>query len=131
MKNAFYFILKALFVLKIFRFLSWLFGHVGFKKDLIRKIRLTWKMCLMLHFINWPNFIVWLLLLLKILGNICIPLLVNQPATSYNLTKFAIFYHSPILLAYHNKSSTTHPLVTQYLESFNPLSMFPLSIHVS
>ena len=29
MKNAFYFILKALFVLKIFKFLSWLFGHVG------------------------------------------------------------------------------------------------------
>ena len=28
MKNAFYFIVKALFVLKIFKFLSWLFGHV-------------------------------------------------------------------------------------------------------
>ena len=28
MKNAFYFILKAFFVLKIFKFLSWLFGHV-------------------------------------------------------------------------------------------------------
>ena len=27
MKNAFYFILKARFVLKIFKFLSWLFGH--------------------------------------------------------------------------------------------------------
>ena len=29
MKNAFYFILKALFVLKIFKFLSQLFRHVG------------------------------------------------------------------------------------------------------
>ena len=29
MKNAFYFILKALFVLKIFKFLSRFFGHVG------------------------------------------------------------------------------------------------------
>ena len=29
MKNVFYFILKALFVLKIIKFLSWLFGHVG------------------------------------------------------------------------------------------------------
>ena len=29
MKNAFYFILKSLFILKIFRFLSQLFGHVG------------------------------------------------------------------------------------------------------
>ena len=28
MKNAFYFILKAIFVLKIFKFLSWYFGHV-------------------------------------------------------------------------------------------------------
>ena len=28
MKNAFYFISKALFVLKIFKFFSWLFGHV-------------------------------------------------------------------------------------------------------
>ena len=28
MKNAFYFILQALFVLKVFKFLSWLFGHV-------------------------------------------------------------------------------------------------------
>ena len=29
MKNAFYFILKALFVLNIFKFLSRIFGHVG------------------------------------------------------------------------------------------------------
>ena len=29
MKNAFYLILKGLFGLKIFRFLSQLFGHVG------------------------------------------------------------------------------------------------------
>ena len=29
MKNAFYFTLKALFVLMLFKFLSWLFGHVG------------------------------------------------------------------------------------------------------
>ena len=31
MKNAFYFILKALFVLKIFKCLSRIFGHVGKK----------------------------------------------------------------------------------------------------
>ena len=29
LKNDFYFILKALFVLKLFKFLSRLFGHVG------------------------------------------------------------------------------------------------------
>ena len=28
MENAFYFAVKALFVLKIFKFLSWLFDHV-------------------------------------------------------------------------------------------------------
>ena len=28
MKDAFYFIVKALFILKIFKFSSWLFGHV-------------------------------------------------------------------------------------------------------
>ena len=28
MKNAFYFTLEALFVLKIFKFLSWIFTHV-------------------------------------------------------------------------------------------------------
>ena len=38
MKNAFYFTSKVLFILKIFRFLSWLFGHVA--KRLDRKIRL-------------------------------------------------------------------------------------------
>ena len=31
-KRNFYFILKVLFVLKIFKFLSWLFGHAGKKK---------------------------------------------------------------------------------------------------
>ena len=33
MKNAFYFILKALFVLKTFKFLSWLFRHVAKRLD--------------------------------------------------------------------------------------------------
>ena len=33
MKNAFYFILNALFVLKIFKFLSWLFRHVEKRLD--------------------------------------------------------------------------------------------------
>ena len=33
MKNAFYFILKALFICKIFKFLSWLFGHDFFGKN--------------------------------------------------------------------------------------------------
>ena len=42
MENDFYFILKALFVLKIFKFLPWLFWSCR-KNSLIRKIRLTSK----------------------------------------------------------------------------------------
>ena len=33
MKNAFYFMLKALFVLEIFAFLSWLFSYVEKRLD--------------------------------------------------------------------------------------------------
>ena len=42
MKNDFYFNLKSLFVLKIFKFLPSLFGHV--EKRLIRKLRLILKL---------------------------------------------------------------------------------------
>ena len=38
MKNAFYFTSKALFVLKILKFFSWLFGHVAKRLDKEDKI---------------------------------------------------------------------------------------------
>ena len=38
MKNAFYVTLKALFFLKIFKFLSWYFGHVEKRVDLKDKV---------------------------------------------------------------------------------------------
>ena len=41
MKNAFYFILKALFVLEIFKFYSLLFGYV--EKQLDRKVKVNSK----------------------------------------------------------------------------------------
>ena len=41
MKNGFYFTSKALFVLKIFQFLSWLFGHVA--KRLDKKDKVNFK----------------------------------------------------------------------------------------
>ena len=41
MKNAFYFTSKALFVLKIFKFLSWYFGHVA--KRLDKKDKVNFK----------------------------------------------------------------------------------------
>ena len=37
-KNAFYFTLKAFFILKIFKFLSWLFGHVSKRRDYKDKV---------------------------------------------------------------------------------------------
>ena len=37
MKNAFYFMLKALFVIEIFKFLSWVFGYV--EKQLDKKVK--------------------------------------------------------------------------------------------
>ena len=33
MKHAFYFILKAIFILKIFKRLSWLYGHIEKRLD--------------------------------------------------------------------------------------------------
>ena len=41
MENAFYLMLKVYFVLKIFKYLSWLFWSCG--KPLIRKLRLISK----------------------------------------------------------------------------------------
>ena len=41
MKNALYFMLKAIFVLKIFTFLSWLFGCAG--KRLDKKAMINFK----------------------------------------------------------------------------------------
>ena len=61
MKNAFYFILKALSVLKIFKFLSWLFGHLEKTAWLERKAK----------FQNlWHNSLVNKLITIYILPNI-------------------------------------------------------------
>ena len=38
-KNAFYFTLKAFFILKIFKFLSWLFGQVSKRRDYKDKVK--------------------------------------------------------------------------------------------
>ena len=43
MKNAFYFTLKALFVFKIFKFLSWLFRHVEKRLDYDLKDKVNFK----------------------------------------------------------------------------------------
>ena len=43
-KNVFYFILKAFFFLKMFKLLSWLFGH-GEKTALLKKDKIViWKL---------------------------------------------------------------------------------------
>ena len=41
MKNAFYFLSKAFFILKISKLLSWIFGHVG--KQLDKKDKANFK----------------------------------------------------------------------------------------
>ena len=43
-KNAFYFTLKALLVLMIFKFLSWIFGHVEKRFDLKDTVNLKFFM---------------------------------------------------------------------------------------
>ena len=40
-KNVFYFILEAFFILEIFRFLSWLFGFV--EKGLDKKVKVSFN----------------------------------------------------------------------------------------
>ena len=42
-EKCFLFILEALFVFKIFKLSSWLFGHACSKNDLIKEIRLNSK----------------------------------------------------------------------------------------
>ena len=56
MKNAFSFTLKALFALKIFKVLSWLFGHVE-KRLINSKIYdvTTWETN------SWDTYIAWYL----------------------------------------------------------------------
>ena len=43
MKNVFYFTLKALFVLKVFKFLSRLFSLIRKKNGLVGKIKVNFK----------------------------------------------------------------------------------------
>ena len=57
MKSPFYFTLKVIFVLKIFRFLPGLFGHV--ENDLIRKIRLISKIMMLRP--GWQAIVVYIL----------------------------------------------------------------------
>ena len=42
MKNAFHFILRVLFAIEIFTFLSWLFGYVEKRFD--KKVKINFKM---------------------------------------------------------------------------------------
>ena len=43
MKNAFYFTLNAIFVLKMFNFLSWPFWHAG--KRIVKEAKVNFKIC--------------------------------------------------------------------------------------
>ena len=58
MKNAFYFTSNALFVFKIFRFLSWVFGHVKKRVDWKDKVNFTifddtiWSTTIAIHILT-------------------------------------------------------------------------------
>ena len=58
MKNAFYFTSKALSILKVFKFLSWLFGHIAEQVDNENKV--NFKFC---------DVTAWLTIVLHILCN--------------------------------------------------------------
>ena len=55
MKDVFYFTLKILFILKIFKFLSWTFGHAEKQLDLINQANFkiyevtTWEKTIAMH----------------------------------------------------------------------------------
>ena len=55
------------------------------------------KMFLMLYSINWPNFIVWLSLLLEILGNMCIAIVCWPGCDVINFKINLIFLIKPFL----------------------------------
>ena len=58
------------------------FGFIYFTESLLKKLfSFSRKMFLMLHFINWPNVILWLPLLFEVLDNFCIVITVSQIAT--------------------------------------------------
>ena len=70
------------------------------------------KMFLMLYSINWPNFTVWLSLLLEILDNMCIAL-VSEPG--YGVMNFEINLIFLIKLFFYMTNNST--LKPKYLEN--------------
>ena len=71
MDNAFYFILKSLFVLKTYVFVL-TFLVMGLVSPQHSSLDFSRKIFLMLHSINWPHFVVRLSLLVEISGSMCI-----------------------------------------------------------
>ena len=55
------------------------------------------KIFLMLYYINWPNFIVWLSLLLEVLGNMCFAIISFPGCDVINLKINLIFLVKPFL----------------------------------
>ena len=90
MKNAFCFILKALFVLEIrnVRLISKFMTSQPDKKAISYIAKYLTKGSQLYYFmlssIKWPNFIVWLLLLCKLLDNLCM-VIACQVEVSYIL----------------------------------------------
>ena len=59
---------------------------------------LWWKVCHLLYSINWPNFFVWLFLLLEILGNMCIAIVYLESCDVIYFEINLIFLIKPFFL---------------------------------
>ena len=75
------------------------------------------KMFLILHFINWPNYIVWLPLLLEILANICITLVLLTRLWRIKIEINLIFLIKPFW--YMTEKSRQKLRYLEYSKSFS------------
>ena len=88
MKKAFYFTLKTLFVFKIFIFVLtfWSCRKTTCLVSLPHFLHNLWrKIFFLIWSINWQSFIVWLLFLPEILGNMCIAIVCKPGCEVMNL----------------------------------------------
>ena len=76
------------------------------------------KLFLMLHSINWPNFIVWWSLLLEILGNMCIAIICFPGCDVINSKINLIFLIKPFLYMTKKSRCERNKFVVKQKASF-------------
>ena len=125
-----------------------LWPHLKLFKDIKRGLELIYllyflhnfwrKIFLLLYSINWPNFIVWLLLLCEILGNMSIAIVFKPGWDVMNFENNLIFLIKPFFL--HDKNvmtktflenktpSDTYRRVQVVCIDFIPIMFFPQQV---